>query len=147
MAMSAQRGAALMVRLDDSDSMHRGGALMVFRSAIREGDYIGLDMLQQLNADLRRDITIHILLEHAEDIAQHVVLETSLDGFSWVRWPTVIPVKALRKDTAVTNPEPAKAILSHDRSSLITTETAFPLDIFDIGFSTQGNRSAFRTRW
>ena len=41
-------------------------------------------MLQQLDAEVRRDITIHLLLEYAEDVAEHINLETSSDGSTWV---------------------------------------------------------------
>ena len=58
--------------------------LIEVAAAIKKGDYIGLDLLAQLDVDARKEVDLHFLLEHSDIVIDLLRLEVSIDGYNWV---------------------------------------------------------------
>jgi hypothetical protein len=54
---------------------------------IRKGDYIGLDLLTQIQVDNRPAISVQAVMEHAATVMDQLKLEVSTDGYNWVGDP------------------------------------------------------------
>jgi len=51
---------------------------------IRRQDYIGLDLLVQLDTETQKSVSLHFALEHSDLIVPHIQVQTSIDGYNWL---------------------------------------------------------------
>lgn len=58
--------------------------LSLIGTAVKKGDYVGLDLLAPFNVEARPVIEVHFMLEHSGTLSDALKLEVSLDGYNWV---------------------------------------------------------------
>lgn len=57
---------------------------------IRENDYLGLDLLAQVDVEARPAVELQIVLEHSPELIDTMTVEVSIDGYIWVG-PAFLP--------------------------------------------------------
>jgi len=94
---------------------------------IKKGDYIGLDLLAQIDVDSRKALELHFLLEHSDVVVDLLRVEVSIDGYNWQE-PRPVPAISCSSASHLStlpNPSlPTTFMSSQSALSLLAAELA-----------------------